>query len=139
MGIFFKHNETASRAYLAGRMPKPTKPTRNIVFFGPVAVFILMAVIIGIGVVAWQSSGGTAGPCLVEDKDRTTTQEGGSDMRVYTDCGVFQIGDNLWSGTFNSADTYSKIKVGSSYEFDTIGWRFGLLSQFPLILDVRIV
>lgn len=78
----------------------------------------------------------TAESCTVEDKDRTTNVEGGSDARVYTSCGVFSVGDNLLAGHFSSADTYSSIKVGETYDFELRGFRIPLLSSFPNIISV---
>lgn len=75
--------------------------------------------------------------CTVEDKDRAIDSEGSPSYRVYTDCGVFTVADNLLEGQFNSADTYSKLKVGETYDFETIGWRNGFLSMFPNIVTAE--
>lgn len=104
-------------------------------FHGFVSVLIAIIVILGIGTsIAFYTSPGSASACLVTEKDRTTSPEGGSDMRVYTEnCGVLAVGDNLFTGTFNSADIYGSIEVGKTYDFKTVGWRFPLFSQFPII------
>lgn len=77
--------------------------------------------------------------CVVNDKDRSynySTKK--SDMRIYTDnCGVFSVGDSLLSGTWHSADTFSRIKPGHTYNFDTRGARIPLFSQFPNITHVE--
>lgn len=141
MGIFFRKNEMSSKTYGTGYYARTTPRRRSsfdifdvvpwIIGFGVVAVFI--------GVIwyqiAWQNSQETYASCTVEEKDRTTNSEGESDMRIYTDCGVFRVGDNFWTFTFASADTYSSIDIGETYDFKTIGWRAPVFSQFPLILE----
>lgn len=71
--------------------------------------------------------------CTVDDKDRTTNSEGSSVYRIYSDCGVFNVEDAPFLGKFNSADTYAKIEVGKTYEFETYGFRNGFTSDFPNI------
>ena len=74
--------------------------------------------------------------CVVEDKDRTTTKDG-SDMRVYTSCGVFTVQDMLFAGEFDSADKYASLDTGKTYTIDTTGYRIPLISSFPVIREVR--
>ena len=74
--------------------------------------------------------------CVVEDKDRTTTKDG-SDMRVYTSCGVFTVQDMLFAGEFDSADKYASLDIGKTYTIDTTGYRIPLISSFPVIREVR--
>lgn len=74
--------------------------------------------------------------CLVEDKDRAASSSGSS-MRVYTDCGIFGVKDSVWLMRWNSADLYQQIEVGATYDFETSGWRFGLLSWFPNIVSAE--
>lgn len=108
------------------------------------AVVLLAAVgVIGGGAALYNSTR-TTERCTVDDKDRsikvhsdgsgnTTSQ---TDYRIYTsDCGVFTVGDNPFLLKFNSADTYSAIHKGSTYDFDVIGWRNGWFSMFPNILS----
>lgn len=70
--------------------------------------------------------------CTVEEKDRAGSNA--SSYRVYTDCGVFSIEDDLIEGRWNAADDYHQIEVGATYDFETIGWRNGFLSLFPNIV-----
>ena len=74
--------------------------------------------------------------CVVTDKDSVTMGEDtGNQYRVYTEnCGVFSVEDEALKMRFDSADVYSKIKVGETYNFETIGWRIPLVSSFPNIL-----
>lgn len=74
--------------------------------------------------------------CTVESKDRTTTSDGSSDARLYTEqCGVLHVGDSLLSWEFNSADTYASIDEGKTYDVTTRGYRIGFLSLFPNVVD----
>lgn len=73
--------------------------------------------------------------CTVNDKDRTTTREGRSDARIYTEqCGTLQVTDLMTRGQFNSADTFASIEPGHTYEITSVGWRIGLLSSFPTVV-----
>ena len=74
--------------------------------------------------------------CVVTDKDRTTDREGNSSMRVYTEnCGTVEVSSNLFKGVFNSADVYSSIEVGKTYDFDATGFRIGIISMFPKVTE----
>lgn len=75
--------------------------------------------------------------CTVEDKDRASNGDGGSDMRVYTsECGNLVVKDALFRGNFHASDTYADIEVGQTYRFVTIGFRIPFLSEFPNIVEV---
>lgn len=109
----------------------------NYVFNGLVALGVVIILALGIFYVSTAYQIKSYSNCKVEDKDRTRNSDGGSDARVYTSCGVFQVADSLVRGEFNSADTYSKIKVGQTYDFEAQGPRVGILSMFPNILEVK--
>ena len=75
------------------------------------------------------------GPCTVTGKE-SVVAEGDNQYRVYTEeCGTFIVKDTLFALRFNSADTYSSLKDGESYQFRTQGFRLGITSTFPNILD----
>lgn len=75
------------------------------------------------------------GPCTVTGKEPVMV-EGANQYRVYTEeCGVFIVKDTLVPLRFDSADTYSALKEGSSYNLRTQGFRLGITSTFPNILD----
>lgn len=111
--------------------------------FGKSGLFIIAPlVILGIVVIGGLTLGsyiipagsGNTTACVVTDKDRTTNSEGNSSMRVYTeDCGTLEVSSNLFKGVFNSADVYSSIEVGKTYDFEATGFRVGLLSMFPKV------
>lgn len=78
--------------------------------------------------------------CTVTDKDRSTasTESGSKSVfRIYTEggdrCGTFGLADNPFAGNWNSADIYGRIKVGATYELETVGTRNGFMSWFPEI------
>jgi hypothetical protein len=105
-----------------------------------VGVGAIVALVIGGGVwnvAAWENTH-TTQTCTVQQKDRTATSKGGSDVRIYTtNCGVLTVADDFLQGRWNSADVYSQIQTGHKYTFETIGWRNGLFSQFPNIIGVK--
>lgn len=107
------------------------------------AIGFLIAIVaflgIGFGVISGTHVE-THSACVVTDKDRTTNSEGQSDMRVYTEnCGVFSVKDSIFIMRFDSADTFSQIKVGDTYDFESRGFRVGILSQFPNITEATAV
>lgn len=72
--------------------------------------------------------------CHVKEKDRGGNNGG---MRVYTSCGTFQNTDSILRGKNTSADIWARIKPGETQTFTVVGWRLGLTSDFPNILEVR--
>lgn len=106
-------------------------------FFALVALGVLAVIGLGIFLASSQyRNHETHTACVVEDKDRTTTKNG-SDMRVYTSCGVFTVQDMLFAGEFDSADKYASLDTGKTYTIDTTGYRIPLISSFPVIREVR--
>ena len=89
-------------------------------FFALVALGVLAVIGLGIFLASAQyRNPQTHTACVVEDKDRTTTEDG-SDMRVYTSCGVFTVQDMLFSGEFDSADKYASLDTGKTYTLSLI-------------------
>lgn len=103
-----------------------------------IAAITVGIVLGGLGFEIYSMSHTETMTCTVVNKDRTTNQEGGSDMRVYTeDCGTLAVGDSLLDGVWNSADVFGKIEGGKTYEFETRGVRVPFLSRFPIITSVK--
>jgi hypothetical protein len=102
------------------------------------ALSVLALIVGGIWtMIAWENTHASQ-TCTVQQKDRTSTSDGGSDVRIYTsNCGVLTIADDMLQGRYNSADVYSMIEPGKTYTFKTVGWRNGFFSQFPNIVDVK--
>lgn len=99
-----------------------------------IGVALVVVGAIGFGL-AYYLNTSTQTACVVEDKDRTRS-ENGSDMRVYTEnCGVLQVSDNLLKFHFDSSDVFNEIEVGKTYDFETFGYRVPVLSQFESIIN----
>lgn len=98
-----------------------------------IVIFVVLIIVGAVGLTASQYMNARTETCTVTDKDRTRT-ENGSDMRVYTEeCGVLKVQDLFFAGEFSSADTFSALKEGETYEFDLSGYRIPLLSAFPIV------
>lgn len=96
-----------------------------------VAIFSALLIIGG----SYTMDRNEVGPCTVTGKESVIV-EGNNQYRVYTEeCGTFIVKDTLFALRFNSADTYSSLKDGESYRFSTQGFRLGITSSFPNILD----
>jgi len=100
-------------------------------FFGGIAGMVVAMVPISYGQAHYNERVMT---CQVEDKDRGGNSDG---MRVYTSCGTFQNTDSWWRGKTDSGDLWADIKVGKEQSFKVVGWRFGLLGDFPNVLEVK--
>lgn len=117
---------------------RPVRRSFSRRFQGVGALVGIIAVVLGVIVVnALPYTNSQSQTCTVESKDRTTGLKGKSDMRVYTeDCGVLRVKDMFFAGEWNSADTFSEIKEGQTYEITTTGYRVGIFSSFPIIREV---
>lgn len=103
-------------------------------------VAVIAVVVIGVSIAAnfVETPSGQVSGCTVTDKDRTRDNEGGSDMRIYTEnCGTLRVGDNIARGTFDSSDLYAQIEKGHTYDFKATGWRIPIISHFPKIYEVK--
>jgi hypothetical protein len=68
------------------------------------------------------------------DKER---DEG--EYRIYTDNGTLVMKDIYFNGTrFDTAEAYGRLKEGETYILTTKGWRFGLTSSFPNIVEAEL-
>lgn len=74
--------------------------------------------------------------CKVTGKESVNTSES-HQYRVYTNCGVYIIEDQLTRFHFNSADVYSRIEVGKTYQIESSGYRVGFLSMFKAINKIK--
>lgn len=103
---------------------------------GAICGLLIVAALIALPIVTfnWVNTKETH-VCKVTNKE-SVSKDKTHEYRVYTDkCGVFTVKDEAWLGKFNSADTYGKIQSGSSYTFQTVGWRNGFFSTFPNIVE----
>lgn len=76
----------------------------------------------------------------VTDKERIVKKNGDnldSYYLIYTDNGTYKLEDELLYGNFRSSDWYGKIEIDSTYEFTTIGFRIGFVSEYPNIVEFK--
>lgn len=100
---------------------------------------IAAAVIVAIGILYAITMNATRHTVVatVTDKERVCGRANGDQVEcqylVFTDAGTFKVTDSWVLGRFTSSDTYGRIAVGKTYRFEVVGWRNGLLSQYPNI------
>jgi len=76
----------------------------------------------------------------VTDKERITQNSGdkiNSFYVIYTEAGTFKLEDDIFYGNFNSSDWYGQIHRDSTYTFETVGYRVGILSSYPNIVHFK--
>jgi hypothetical protein len=76
----------------------------------------------------------------VTDKERITQNSGdkiNSFYIIYTEAGTFKLEDDMFYGNFNSSDWYGQIHRDSTYTFETVGYRVGILSSYPNIVHFK--
>lgn len=77
--------------------------------------------------------------CLVQGKDILYSMSDGDSHRtnrLTTSCGTFNVQGSLGGG-FNSWDNWSRLEVGKTYDLKTGGYRVGIASMFPTVIEVR--
>jgi hypothetical protein len=72
----------------------------------------------------------------VIDKERVITSAN-SYYLIFTEDGTFKLEDDLIYGNFNSSDWYGQIRRDSTYTFSLIGYRIGLMSEYPNIISFK--
>lgn len=79
--------------------------------------------------------------CTITDKDRSTEVVDGqsrSVFRIYVEgegCDdTYGLADNIFKGNLNTSDFYGKLKVGKTYNLETVGIRNGFFSSFKEIV-----
>jgi hypothetical protein len=101
-------------------------------------VAIVIAVIIGVNIAGYANR--ETFTTRVTDKERIVTGSGehlDSYYLIYTERGTYKLEDDLLYGNFRSSDWYGSIKVDSTYEFTTIGFRIGFASEYPNIVEFK--
>ena len=120
-------------------MIRPYLPRRGYGFVYPIVIFILV-VIVGLGVAGFALKG-TGNDRIVTihvtDKERVCS-DGNSDCKylIYADEGTFKNVDSILNWKFNSSDVYGEIKRDHTYKVKVEGFRAGVLSEYPNIIDV---
>lgn len=117
------------------------KKTRRRTFdpFIAIGVFIPILFVAAVGVnIARANNTDSHTDCTVTEKeDRALASIDKRSPRIYTECGVFVVSDELLRLHFNAADVYNTLQVGGTYDLTTVGWRFGAFSWFPNIIDAE--
>lgn len=103
------------------------------------ATFLLVLLAVPAGIYAQSFANERVETCTVTSTDRTRhTDGGGSDMRVYTaECGTVQVADRYLRGQFSAADLFGQLQPGEQYRMQLVGYRIGLFSMFPTVLDAQ--
>lgn len=106
------------------------------IFFGIVSTLVALTFVLVIGGSIMANTGLTTYEnCHVSGK-HVAVVDGYSQYRVSTEnCGSFIVADSVFKGKFNSADAYSQITEGKSYDFVASGYRIPLISAFPNIIS----
>lgn len=76
----------------------------------------------------------------VLDKERIVKMNDGSTNSyylIYTDKNTYKLKDDLFYGNFRSSDWYGQIKKDSTYTFNVVGYRVGLLSSYQNIVKMN--
>jgi len=106
----------------------------ELVFIG--AIFALAAIGFGIYAFLWYGTTATQ-TCTVQEK-QATAKEGGTKYLLFTkECGQLQIADDIFLGNYNSTDVFAGINEGTTYHFETVGFRNGFFSAYPNIDEVQ--
>ncbi|AOE44574.1 hypothetical protein SEA_JUMBO_66 [Gordonia phage Jumbo] len=103
-------------------------------------IFIVVAIIVTF-IVTWMRWGYMNqtwhSDCTVQNKDILYSSTEGNTSRTYrltTSCGTFDVEDSF-AGGFNSWDRWSQLKENETYDIKTGGYRIGVLSLFPVVID----
>lgn len=104
-----------------------------------ITAVVLVIAIITLNIVSYvHTSTVTA---TVTGKERITQQSGKDNIEsfylVYTDKGTMKLEDDLMRGNWESSDVYGRLKNDSTYTFTVSGYRFGFLSMYPNIIEVK--
>ncbi|MEU7911370.1 hypothetical protein [Microbispora bryophytorum] len=100
-------------------------------------VLVLIAVVMaGIGIYKATSTGRVE-TATIESKERVCESRSSCRYLVWTDQGVYEDTDALWSLKFDSSDIYGALQVGHTYRLKVNGWRTQLTSSYPNILAIE--
>ena len=80
---------------------------------------------------------GDASACTVTEKTRSDPANSETiDMRVHTTCGVFAVAVSPLLGHWASAERFTELTVGETYDFEATGWRLPWDLSLPNIIDL---
>lgn len=80
---------------------------------------------------------GTTDERMITVEDRERVCDGRRDCRylIFTDNGVLENTDSLAHGKFRSSDVYADLEPGARFQVRTYGYRVGILSWYPNIIE----
>lgn len=110
---------------------RPTKET----VFGLIILAVLICWVV-LYPIAWSMSGSYR-TITVNEKERVYQNRDSSKYLVFTDQGVFEVTDSLLWMSFDASDRYAELKPGHTYRIYEKGWRSGILSMYPNILEIE--
>lgn len=96
----------------------------------------LIGASVGVSIAKANALDSYSGCTVTEREDRAMAQLAKRAPRVYTDCGVFTVEDELLRLHFSSADVYNALTPGATVDLTTVGWRVPLLTWFPNVIEV---
>ena len=115
------------------------KPSRSAVkFYAVVAVVVAVIAAIGIGLYSSYIAQTTKVVTVCKTEKVVGTGKGLTGNIVYTSDGVYTYNDYTLLGLgwrWNSLDEYGKITDKTTYKVTSYGWRLGLFSWAPNILN----
>lgn len=102
-------------------------------------VVVVLGVLAGIGFAIANGLHEETKVCTVEKKERIYAgKDSGVQQRVYTaECGIYEVGDAMLAGHFNSADTWASIEEGETYRLTSRGYRVPFFSMFPNVVEAE--
>lgn len=105
-----------------------------------VGLVFLLIVVVGIFIAVAYTSSDRIVTAKVSYKDRvckSTDQGSDCEYLIFTDQGTFKVTDTILYMNFKSSDVYGKLEINSTYRMKVVGWRLGIFSQYPNIVEVR--
>ena len=103
------------------------------------AVVIVLFLALGFGGCMLYKSSEKMVTFTVEDKERVTECDGNGSCSsyylVFTNNGVYKNEDDMAYGKFRSSDLQGRLKEGQTFHCKVAGWRVGLFSMYPNIIN----
>ncbi len=106
---------------------------------GVLFVFIIITIVvvfIGYGVAYAFTTGHET--ITVKEKEVKYSGDDAKYLIGTEDGQVFQITDSWVKWRFDSSNLYMEIEEGETYRINTQGWRFGFLSDYKNILEIKL-
>lgn len=77
---------------------------------------------------------------MAKVSDKTTKRYKDNDKYlIFTDKGEFEVTDSLIHTQFRSSEIYGRVKVGECYNLTVYGYRSGILSSYPTVVEAKLI